>query len=111
MRRYCFALDLVDDAERIAEYESHHARVWPEVEASFYRAGIEAVELYRTGNRLFMLLDTNDTFTFEKKEAIDLSDPVVQKWEQLMAGYQQQLPWSAQGEKWVRMKRIYKLGE
>ena len=61
--RYCFALDLVDDAVRIKEYESHHAEVWPEVRDSFRRAGIENVELYRTGNRLFMLLDVNEHFS------------------------------------------------
>ena len=47
LNRYCFALDLKDDAARIAEYENHHAEVWPEVRDSFYRAGIENVELYR----------------------------------------------------------------
>ena len=64
VHRYCFALDLKDDSVLIAEYESHHQNVWPEVRDSFYRAGIENVELYRAGNRLFMLLDKNDKFSF-----------------------------------------------
>jgi L-rhamnose mutarotase len=83
--------------------------VWPEVRESFYRAGIIDVELYRTGNRLFMILDTNEDFSFEKKRRIDRDDPTVQKWETLMGTYQQPLPWAERGEKWVLMKRLYKL--
>ena len=109
--RYCFALDLKNDPSLIAEYESHHANVWPEVRDSFDRAGIENVELYRTGNRLFMMLDTNETFTFEKKKAIDDADAVVQKWEALMSTYQQPLPWAKSDEKWILMKCIFKLNK
>jgi L-rhamnose mutarotase len=109
MPRYCFALDLKDDAVLIEEYESHHRAVWPEVRESFYRAGITDVELYRTGNRLFMILDTDEHFSFDRKKKIDTEDPVVQKWERLMGTYQQPLPWAGEGEKWVLMKRIYKL--
>lgn len=109
--RYCFALDLKDDPARIAEYESHHKNVWPEVRDSFTRAGIDNVELYRTGNRLFMMLDTNETFTFEKKQQIDEEDEVVQKWEALMGSYQQPLPWAKDNEKWILMKCIFKLNK
>ncbi len=108
--RYCFALDLIDDSARIAEYELHHADIWPEVRDSFRRAGIENVELYRTGNRLFMLLDTNEHFSFDKKKKID-EDAVVQKWEALMSTYQQPLPWAKPGEKWVLMKTLFKLNK
>lgn len=109
--RYCFALDLKDDPRLIAEYEAHHENVWPEVRDSFRRAGIEDVQLYRTGNRLFMLLDTNESFTFERKKKIDEEDEVVQKWEALMSTYQQSLPWAAANEKWVLMKNIFTLNK
>lgn len=109
IQRYCFALDLKNDEDRIAEYEAHHSAVWPEVQASFHRAGIENVELYRTGNRLVMMLEVGEDFSFEKKQQIDAADPVVQKWEALMSTYQQPLPWAAPGEKWILMKPIYKL--
>lgn len=109
LNRYCFALDLKNDEERIAEYEAHHKSIWPEVRDSFWRAGIENVELYRTGNRLVMMLETNEGFSFEKKEKIDAEDPVVQRWEALMSGYQQPLPWAGEGEKWILMKPIFLL--
>jgi L-rhamnose mutarotase len=111
LERYCFALDLKDDPKRIVEYEMHHASVWPEVRDSFTRAGIENVELYRAGNRLFMILDTNESFSFEKKKKIDEEDPVVQKWEALMSTYQQPLPWAKPGEKWILMKTVFKLNQ
>jgi L-rhamnose mutarotase len=111
LKRYCFALDLKDDVALIEEYESHHKAVWPEIKDSFRRAGIENVELYRTGNRLFMILDTNKDFSFEKKEQIDSVDPKVQEWEALMSGYQQPLPWAQPGQKWVLMNSIFKLNK
>jgi L-rhamnose mutarotase len=33
--------------------------------------------------------------------------PRVQEWEDLMATYQQALPFAKPGEKWVRMDRIF----
>ena len=111
MPRYCFALDLKDDDALIEEYETHHRAVWPEVRDSFYRAGITDVELYRTGNRLFMILDTTDDFSLAKKSRIDSEDPIVQKWETLMGTYQQPLPWAGESGKWVLMKRIYKFNQ
>lgn len=106
-RRFCFALDLVDDEQRIAEYEQHHRNIWPEVVEGFRRAGIQHVGLYRTGNRLFMILDTDEDFSFEKKQDIDAADPVITKWERLMSEYQQTLPWAAPGERWIEMKPVY----
>ncbi len=108
-RRYCFALDLKDDAGLIAEYERHHERIWPEITESIRGAGIADMEIYRTGHRLFMVMDVADDFSFEAKAAADAADPKVQEWETLMSAFQQALPWAAPGEKWVRMARIFKL--
>jgi L-rhamnose mutarotase len=108
-RRHCLALDLRDDPELIDAYERHHERVWPEITASIRAAGIVDMEIYRTGNRLFMVMEVADGFTFEAKAAADRSDPRVQAWETLMSTFQQALPWAAPGEKWVRMARIFKL--
>jgi L-rhamnose mutarotase len=111
VKRYCLALDLKDDAQLIAEYESYHRKIWPEIAASIRDAGIEQMEIYRTGNRLFMIMEVNDTFSFEKKTASDTTNPKVQEWEQLMWKYQQALPGSKPGEKWVLMDKIFYLKE
>ncbi len=110
MRRYCLALDLKDDPALIAEYERHHVRVWPEIERSLRDAGIEQLSIYRTGNRVFMIMEVSDPFSFEAKAAADRANPRVQEWETLMWRYQQALPWAARGAKWVLMERIYELG-
>ncbi|SJZ39775.1 L-rhamnose mutarotase [Sediminibacterium ginsengisoli] len=109
MKRYCLALDLVDDAQLIREYEEYHREVWPAILKSISDAGITDMEIYRTGNRLFMIMDADETFSFERKAAMDASNPEVEKWEQLMWKYQQALPLAAQGEKWMLMDRIFKL--
>jgi L-rhamnose mutarotase len=107
--RYCLALDLKDDPELIATYERHHQRIWPEITGSIRAAGIMDMEIHRTRNRLFMIMEVDESFSFEAKAAADLADPKVQEWETLMSTFQQALPWAMPGEKWVRMERIFKL--
>jgi L-rhamnose mutarotase len=108
-RRYCLALDLKDDPVLIAEYEHHHRHVWPEILDAIRGSGIEDMEIYRVGARLFMVMEVSEDFSFEAKAAADESNPRVQEWEALMWKYQQPLPWAEEGEKWMRMERIFKL--
>jgi L-rhamnose mutarotase len=108
-RRFCLALDLKDDPDLVAEYERHHEHVWPEVTRSILESGIEDMEIYRVGNRLFMVIEVSDGFSFEAKASEDRANPRVAEWEELMWRYQQPLPNAEPGEKWVRMKRIFKL--
>ncbi len=109
MKRYCLALDLKNDPELIAEYENHHKQVWKEIIASIKDAGVEAMNIYRTGNRLFMIMEVNDKFSFGKKSAADLTNEKVQEWEKLMWKFQQPLPWAKQNEKWILMEEIFDL--
>ena len=109
MKRYCLALDLVDDEKMIAEYEDYHTRVAPEIKESITSAGITVMDIYRAGNRLFMIMETTDDFSFEEKDKMDAANPKVQVWEQLMWKYQQALPFAKPGEKWVIMKQIFAL--
>jgi L-rhamnose mutarotase len=111
--RYCFALDLVNDPQLIAEYEHWHKaeNCWPEIKKSITEGGIISMEIYRTGNRLFMIMETDDSFSFANKQAADEANPKVQEWEQLMWEFQQPLPWAAQGEKWVLMDQIFGLSK
>ncbi len=107
MQRYCLALDLKDDPALIAAYEDHHRRVWPEIIAGIKEAGIERLDIYRTGNRLCMIIEADEAFSFERKNKTDAANPKVQEWEQLMWSYQQALPGSKPGEKWILMKKIF----
>jgi L-rhamnose mutarotase len=109
MRRFALALDLQDDPQLIAAYEDHHKKVWPEILESIHSAGILNMEIYRVANRLFMIMETEDSFSFEKKASSDLANSKVQEWERLMWNYQQKLPFARPGEKWVRMEKIFSL--
>lgn len=109
MNRYCLALDLKDDAALIAEYEKMHREVWPEIVSSIKKADVQNLEIYRTGNRLFMILEAGADFSFEKKSDMDAANEAVQKWEALMWKYQQELPTAKPGEKWILMDRIFSL--
>ena len=107
MKRFCLALDLKDDPALIETYEAHHRAVWPEILASIRGSGITDMEIYRIGNRMFMIMETEDDFSFEAKAAADAANPRVQEWEELMWTYQQALPGAKPGEKWRLMERIF----
>lgn len=109
MKQYCLALDLKNDVALIAEYEAYHRAVWPQIKTSIIEAGILQMEIYRTGNRLFMIIQADESFSFEKKSAADEANEKVQQWEQLMWKYQQALPGSIPGEKWVITEKIFSL--
>ena len=111
MKRYCLALDLMDEPALIAEYERWHKseNAWPEIKKSIVDGNITNMEIYRTGNRLFMIMETTDDFSFEQKAAMDAGNPKVQEWETLMWKFQQPLPWAKEGEKWVLLDKIFQL--
>lgn len=113
MPRLYYALDLRDDAAAIAEYEGWHrpGMVWPEILASIRDAGIEEMEIFRSGNRLVMMMQVPDGYDGAAKQAADAASPRVQAWEQLMDRYQQRLRWAKPGEKWVAMRGIFSLRE
>jgi L-rhamnose mutarotase len=113
MARMLFALDLRDDAEAIAEYERWHRPeyVWPEVVASIRAAGIENMEIFRTGHRLVMVMDTGAGFDADAKAREDATNPRVLAWEALMNTFQQPLPWALAGQKWLPMSRIFALAD
>jgi L-rhamnose mutarotase len=108
-----FALDLKDDPALIAEYERWHTpgHIWPEIVASIREAGVRELEIFRTGNRLVLVMDVPDDFDGAAKAAADAANPRVQAWEALMDTFQQRLPWAAPGQKWVPMKRMFSLAE
>ena len=109
MKRYCLAVVLINEEALIAEYERLHTQVNPAIISSIVKTGITAMDIYRTGNRLFMIMETNDDFSFEVKNAMDAANPVVQEWEKQVWKYQLALPDAKPGEKWLVMKKIFQL--
>ena len=109
MDRFCLTLDLMDDPALIAEYEAWHQNVWPEIIESIRDSGIVNMQIYRFSNRLFMIMEVDDTFSFDNKAVADAQNEKVQHWEELMWKYQQSLPGAKPGEKWVMMDKIFEL--
>jgi len=111
IKRYCYSCDLKDDSKLIAEYKAYHAegKAWPEITKSIKDAGIVDMQIYLTGNRMFMIMEVNETFNPDKKAALDAQNPKVQEWENLMWDYQQELPWAEKGEKWIALDKIFQL--
>jgi L-rhamnose mutarotase len=108
-RRFCLTLDLKDDPTLIAEYKRYHENIWPEIAHSIRDSGIEDMEIYLLGTRMFMIMEVNEAFSFEAKAQADRSNPKVQQWETLMWKFQQALPQAKPGEKWLLMERVFKL--
>jgi L-rhamnose mutarotase len=110
-KRYCMAVDLKDDPKLIEEYKRYHAlgQGWPEISDSIKNAGIVDMQIYIIGNRLFMIMDVDEKFSFAAKAAADQSNAKVAEWEALMWNYQTPLKWAKPGEKWVLTEQIYTL--
>ena len=109
LKKYCLALDLKDEKEKIDAYLNYHKNVWPEINKSLKDSGIISAEIFHTGNRLFMILEVDKSFSFNKKAKLDGSNPKVVEWENLMWKFQQSIPNSKTGVKWVLMDKIYDL--
>lgn len=107
-RRVCFALDLVADADLIADYERAHApgAAWPEVTEAIRAKGFVSMEIWRTGDRLFMIADVADDWPRAVPVALAATDA---RWEAAMDRFQKPLPHAEPGEKWVAMNRIFSL--
>lgn len=113
MTRRVLILDLKDDPALIESYEAHHrAGAVPEaIVSSIREAGIEEMEIYRSGNRLVMVMDTGEGFDPAAKAAADAASADVAAWEQLMDRYQQRLPWAPAATKWLEAGRIFALSQ
>jgi len=108
-RRYCLTLDLKNDPGLIAEYRRYHQHVWPEITKSIRDTGIEDMEIYLLGTRMFMIMDVSENFSFSGKAESDRGNPKVREWEKLMWKFQQPLPQAKADEKWVLMEQVFKL--
>jgi L-rhamnose mutarotase len=108
-RRFCLTLDLKDDPRLIAEYKRYHEKIWPAITRSIKDSGIDDMEIYLLGTRMFMIMDVDDDFSFAAKSRGDAANPKVREWEEFMWKFQQALPQAKPGEKWVLMEKIYDL--
>lgn len=111
MKRYCQTLDLNEDKQQMEEYVYWHApeHIWPEIPEGIRAVGIQDMEIYRLGNRLFMIVETPDDFeweaAFERLAGMDRQA----EWEAFVGRFQQVRPGLPSSGKWQLMERIFKL--
>lgn len=109
MIEYVFFLDLKDDQAIIEEYDLWHQKVWPEVESQILSAGILDCKIYRYHNRLVLIVQSEYPVDWERKTLNDSLHVPTLEWEELMWKFQQALPGSLPGQKWMMAEQIYKL--
>jgi L-rhamnose mutarotase len=109
MQRFCFTLHLRSDPALIAEYVELHRDGRPEIHQSIRDAGVIDMQIYLIGNQLFMIIDTTDSFTLEKKAAMDLANPAVVEWERLMGRFQEVDEMSDPTKRWRLIEKVFQL--
>ena len=102
-------LELVDDDELIRKYVEVHAHVWPEIMAGQREVGILDMQIYRYGNKVFMICDTVDEFDWERDMARLATLPRQSAWEADVARYQGCDPSAPSAAKWHLMDKILQL--
>jgi L-rhamnose mutarotase len=110
-KRYCKTLSLKDDTQLIEDYKKVHApgAAWPEITQGMKDVGIIDMEIYISGTRLFMIMDTVVNFDHEKAMAELATKPRQGEWEAYVSRFQQTSAEATADEKWQLMERIYKL--
>ena len=107
LKTYAQALDLVDDPAAISAYEEYHRAVWPEVLAALSEIGIERMEIFRVGTRMFMYFSAPDDFDPERDFQSYTESARCQEWDELMRQYQERIPNASEGEWWTPMPCVF----
>ena len=110
-QRFCLTLDLKDDPALIKEYSYWHMseHIWPEIPKGIREAGIQDMEIYLLGTRLFMIMETSKDFDYDRQMAKLADLPRQKEWEAFVSKFQKTSPDARSSEKWKMMERIFKL--
>jgi L-rhamnose mutarotase len=110
-QRFCLTLELKDNLRLITEYEHWHKseNIWPEIPAGIKEVGIQSMEIFRLGIRLFMIIEAGSEFDFERDMAKLATLPRQQEWEAFVSRFQKSAPGKTSSEKWKLMEKIFEL--
>jgi L-rhamnose mutarotase len=110
-KRFCKTLELKNDHELIEAYKKVHAdgAAWPEIIRGIRDVGIIDMEIYITGTRLFMIMDTIPEFDHEKAMEELANKPRQKEWEAYVSKFQRSSAEATADEKWLMIERIFKL--
>ena len=108
--RHVFTLNLRDDPAIVDAYRRHHRAVWPEVQASLRRVGVEQMDIYLLGRRLVMVVEMRDGLDYRDAfRAHASSSQRVAEWERLMKSLQEPAAEAGAGEWWAVMEPVFHL--
>ncbi len=109
MTTFALALDVQDDPKSIAMYRARHRAVPAVVEARLIDAGVERMEIFNTGNRLFMVLTLADGLDPATAFVGLTDDSEYAAWDHAMRTLQVPVPSAQPGELWSVMECVYAL--
>lgn len=105
LKRICFCLQVKPD--RLQEYKSRHADVWPEMQRALSRAGWHNYSLFlREDGLLIGYLETPD---FDRALRLMAATEVNQKWQAEMAGFFDGVPGRKADEQMRPLPEIFHL--
>lgn len=104
-------MDLKDNPELVTEYIKRHseAEAWPEIRRGIREVGILEMEIYISGTRLFMIVETPLEFEWKTAMTKLATLPRQAEWEEYMAIFQEADPKASSAEKWQLMDRMFYL--
>ena len=110
-KRFCKTMTLRNDTQLIEAYKKVHApgAVWPEITKGMRDVGISDMEIYLSGNRLFMIMETVPDFDHDKAMATLAKKPRQSEWETYVSKFQNTSANATAEEKWQLLERIYKM--
>ena len=109
MKVYGLTLLLRDDPATIERYKEYHRHVWPEVTARIHECGIRTMRIFLLQRRMFMYIETDDTFDPATDFARINEAPRSQEWDTIMRSLQELAPEAASGEWWALMEQVFDL--
>lgn len=108
MKSFAQVIDLKNDPEIISKYEEYHRNVWPEVIAALKHIGIIRMEIFRSGNHLFMYCTAPDNFDpVTDFQAYTEFSPKALEWNDLMSTYFQKVAEASPDELWAGTPLIF----
>ena len=107
MKTYAMALDLIDDENIISEYEEYHNNVWPEVLESIKKLGIDRMRIFRISNRMFMLIEADDSYDPNDLMEYSNTNKKADEWNGLMTNFQAEVPEAEMSDWWSPMNLVF----
>jgi L-rhamnose mutarotase len=107
VQTFGLTLNLQDNPDKIAEYRRAHQAVWPAVTHRLREVGVQRMQIFFRGTRLFMYLVTDDAFDPARDFARINDDPISARWNALMAELQARAPEANPDEWWAAMELVF----